>query len=136
MVKAHGKHYHNRLTESEIKIKTVAQQLKKEVSKNNDRNILACNKEAESQLIRENIPERIIAANFQSYSKISLTQQKRRAKKQPSLPSDFTKLVLNGDFVLSEKNQNFYVMTITPKRTEFCYLKTTLTQKENQKGLH
>ncbi|RNA02875.1 Ragulator complex LAMTOR3, partial [Brachionus plicatilis] len=106
VVKQNGKHYHDSLTDSEIILLKSTQDLKKEVTADITKSIQKCYNNTQSQLVEQNVPKRMIAANLPQLKRIANTLHKKRGKKLPSIPNVFAELVIEGEYSLTtDKNQ-------------------------------
>ncbi|CAF0946333.1 unnamed protein product [Brachionus calyciflorus] len=65
-------------------------------------------KEMESKLIMLDIPARVITAKMPSFKQMSSRLQKKRQKLIPTIPSDFSKLEISGDYALRTNKKEFF----------------------------
>ncbi|RNA23729.1 Ragulator complex LAMTOR3 [Brachionus plicatilis] len=107
VTKLGGKHYHDPITIGEIALLRASQDLKKEVTKDVSKSIQSCYQHTQMRLIQAKIPERTIAAKFPSFKKLSNTLHKRRANKLPSIPDEFSKLEITGEYTVTANNNAF-----------------------------
>ncbi|CAF0924498.1 unnamed protein product [Brachionus calyciflorus] len=107
VIKVSGKYLHDKLTDVEIKLLTAKQELKVSDSTELSKSTAFHYKEMESKLIMLDIPARVIAAKMPSFKQMSSGLQKIRQKLIPTIPSDFSKLDISGDYALTTNKKEF-----------------------------
>ncbi|CAF0798938.1 unnamed protein product [Brachionus calyciflorus] len=86
---------------------TAYQELKQEISSDLTKSIKTAYNDTQRILIKENIPDRAVAALFPRFSTVNNTLYKIKATKRPPIPSDFSKLTITGDYLITTKKQPF-----------------------------
>ncbi|CAF1012757.1 unnamed protein product [Brachionus calyciflorus] len=81
--------------------------MKKNVHTNRSKTLRECYNEAQRNFVTLSIPERVIAAYFPTFNKISGTLNKIRSSNKPSIPEDFTHFEKSGDYTRTKNHQEF-----------------------------
>ena len=116
---------HNCLNDNQVKILIKGQELKKMVESNSAQTVQELLRAAQDQLVADNVPDNVVAADFSSLLHQSSGLHKRRAKTLPSVPKNFVEMDINGQFALTTAGMPFLRYDNKSEIGElFCWLAT------------
>ena len=81
--------------------------LNEQIETNTARTVYELYKDAQDELVSDNVPENVIAAELGSLRQQSTGLHKRRAKTLPSLSNNFVELNINGEYALTTGGMPF-----------------------------